>query len=86
MIKLPRRSSVFILVECVGDGLVVSENDELSGFQHMMEMSHGFVDYHQFSVISAVFVLHWAELHGEESEGLPGILHAVLQYGCHGKC
>jgi hypothetical protein len=49
-------------------------------------MLHGFVDYHQFSVISTVFLLCWAKLHGEESEGLPGILHTFLQYGSHGGC
>jgi len=42
------------------------------------DMSHGFVDYHQFPVISTEFLLRWAKLLGEESEGLPGILHALL--------
>ena len=45
-----------------------------------------FVDYHHFRVISTVFLLHWVELLGEESKGLPGILHALLQYGSYGGC
>ena len=43
------------------------------------DMLYSFVDCHQFPVISTVFLLCWAKLLGEESEGLPGILHTLLQ-------
>jgi hypothetical protein len=33
------------------------------------DMMHGFVDYHQFPVISTVFLLRWAKVLGEENEG-----------------
>jgi hypothetical protein len=51
----------------------------------MAEMLYDLIDCQQlFSVISAAFVLGWVESLGEESEGLPGVLDALLQHGTHG--
>jgi hypothetical protein len=43
MIELPQLAFVPLLMEGVGDGLVVGE-DKVEGFQHMAEMLYGLVD------------------------------------------
>jgi hypothetical protein len=41
MVKLARRTFVPLLLEGVGDRLVVREDDEVAGFHHVSEMLHG---------------------------------------------
>jgi hypothetical protein len=71
MVKLTRRTFDPLLLEGVGYRLVVREDDELAGFQHVAEMLHGFVDRKQLPIICAIFLFRRAELSGEEGEGLP---------------
>jgi hypothetical protein len=79
--ELPRRALVPFLLEGVGDGLMVSEDDEVAHFQHVAVMLHGLVDSQQLSIAGAVFLLCWVELLGEECEGLPGVVNTLLQHG-----
>jgi hypothetical protein len=69
------------LLEGVSDGFVVGEDDEISGFQHVTAVFHGFVDRQEFSVVGAVLLLRRTELLGEE-----GMLNTLLEYGAHGCC
>jgi hypothetical protein len=50
----------------------------VTGFQHMAEVSHSFVNRQELSVVSAVFSLCGTELPGEECEGLPDVHHLLL--------
>jgi hypothetical protein len=44
VIELPWLAFVLLLLEGVGDGLVVGEDDEVSRFQHMVEMLYSFIN------------------------------------------
>jgi hypothetical protein len=44
VVELPRRAFAPLLLKGVGNGLMVSEDDEVTRFQHMAEMLYGFVD------------------------------------------
>jgi hypothetical protein len=44
---------------------MVSEDDEVTRFQHVAEMLHGLVDSQQLPIVGAVFLLYRVEL-GEE--------------------
>jgi hypothetical protein len=50
---------------------MIREDHEMVSFQHVAEVFHGFVYSQQNAIVSAVFLLCWVELLGEESEGLP---------------
>jgi hypothetical protein len=63
---------------------VAGEDDEVARFQHVAEMLYGLVDGQQLAVVSAVFLLGRVEFLGEEEEGLPGVLDALLQHSIHG--
>jgi hypothetical protein len=65
---------------------MVSENDEVTRFQHVAEMLHGLVDSQLLSILGAVFLLCRVELLGEECQWLPGVVDALLQHGTHGEC
>jgi hypothetical protein len=78
-------SFVPLLLEGVGDGLVVGVDDEAARFQHMTEMFYGLVYGQQLEVVSAVFLLDRVEFLEEESEGLPGSFDTLLKYGIHGR-
>jgi hypothetical protein len=85
MAELPRWAFVPFLLEGVGDGLMVSEDeDEVARFQHVAEMLHGLVDSEQLPILGAAFLLCQVELLGEECEGMPGVVDKLLQYGTHG--
>jgi hypothetical protein len=84
MLKLPRWASVPLLVEGVGDRLMVGEDDEVARFQHVIEMVYGLVNDQQLAVVCAVFLLGRIEFFGGGGEGLPGVLDSLLQNGTHG--
>jgi hypothetical protein len=63
---------------------VVGKDDELARFQHVAEMLYGLVDGQQLVVLCTVLLLGRVDLPGEESEGLPGVLDALLQHGTQG--
>jgi hypothetical protein len=69
VVELQRREFVRLLLEGVGDGLMVSEDGEVARFQHVTEMLHGLVDSQQLSIVGALFLLGWVQLPGEEGEG-----------------
>jgi hypothetical protein len=73
MDELPLSTFFPLLLQSVGDGLIVGEYNEVARFQHVTEMRHGLADGQQLSVICAVFLLNRAEFLGE-GEGLPGVL------------
>jgi hypothetical protein len=60
------------------------EDEEVERFHHVAEMLYCLVDGQQLGVLCAVFLAGRVELLGKESEGLPGVLDALLQYGTHG--
>jgi hypothetical protein len=67
-----------LLLEFKGDRFLIGENDEVVGLQYVAEMFHRLVDRQQLPVVGAILLLSGAVLPGEECEGLPGILHALL--------
>jgi hypothetical protein len=62
----------------------VVREDEVTRFQHVAEMLHGFVDGQQLTVVGAVLLLRRVEFLLKEGEGLPGVLEPSLQHGTHG--
>jgi hypothetical protein len=71
-------------VEGEDERLVVCHDGEVSGFQHVAEVLHSLVDSQELSVVGTVFLLCRAELLGKEGEGLPDVLHLLLEDGTHG--
>jgi hypothetical protein len=63
-----------LLLEGVGDELMVSEDEEVAHFQHVMEMLHSLIDCQQLSIVGAVFLPGRIELLGEEGKGLQALL------------
>jgi hypothetical protein len=57
MVELPWGAFVPILLEGVGDGLVVGEDGEVASFQHMAEMLYGLADGKQLAIVGAVLLL-----------------------------
>jgi hypothetical protein len=47
-------------------------------------MLYGLLVGQQLAVVCVVFLLGPVEYLGEEGEGLPGVLDALLQHGTHG--
>jgi hypothetical protein len=78
-----RGEHVPLLLEGVGDGFVVGEDDEVARFQHMAEMLYDLVDDQVLAIVGAVLLLGRVEFFGE-GEGLPGFLEALLEHGTHG--
>jgi hypothetical protein len=62
---------------------MVGEDDE-ARFQHVAEMLYGLAYGQKLAVVCAIFLLDRVAFFGEEGEGLPGILDALLQHGTHG--
>jgi hypothetical protein len=56
VVELPWWAFVPLLLEGVGDGLLV-EDGEMARFQHMAEMLYGFVYGQQLAVVGAVLLL-----------------------------
>jgi hypothetical protein len=73
VVELLRWASVLFLLEGVGDGFMVSEDDELARFQHVAEMLLALVDSQQPSIVGALFPLGRVQLLGDECKGLPGV-------------
>jgi len=71
-------------VEGEGEKLVVRQDSEMMGLQHVPEVLHCFVDCQELRVVCTVLLLCWAELPGEEGKWLPDVLHALLEDGTHG--
>jgi hypothetical protein len=65
-------------VEGEGEGLVIGEDYEMSGFQHVSKVPHSLTYRQELSVVSAVLLLCWAQLPGGEGERLPGGLYSLL--------
>jgi len=63
---------------------VVRQDGEVPGLQHVTEVFHGFINRQEFSVIGAVLLLGRAQLPGEKGEGLPDVLHSLLEDGTNG--
>jgi hypothetical protein len=78
MVELPRRAFVPLLLEDVGNGLVVGEDCEVVRFQHMAEMLYGLVYGQQLAIVGAVLLLGRIELFREECEWLSGVLDVLL--------
>jgi hypothetical protein len=68
VIELSRRTFVPLLLEGIGNRLMISDDDEVTRFQHVLLMLHGLVDTQQLPILSAVFLLSWVELLGEECQ------------------
>ena len=62
-----------------GERFVVSQDG-----QHVTEVPHGLIDCQELPVVSTVLLLCRAKLPGEEGEGLPDVLHPLLEDGTHG--
>ena len=56
---------------------MVRQDGEMTGFQHVADMSHSLIYLQVLPVVSAVFLLRRAELSGEEGEELPDTLHLL---------
>lgn len=63
---------------------IVGEYEEVARFQHIVQMLYGLVYGQQFVIVCALFLLGRVKILGEESEGLLGVLDALLQHGTHG--
>jgi hypothetical protein len=63
---------------------MVSEDDEMTRFQHVVELLHGLVDSQLLPIVSAVFLLCRVELLGEECQWLRGVVDTMLQQGIYG--
>jgi hypothetical protein len=57
VVQLLWRAFIPLLLEGVGDGLMVREDGEVELFQHVMEMLYGLIDSQQFVIVGAVFLL-----------------------------
>jgi hypothetical protein len=57
---------------------VIHEDQEMASFQYVAEVLHGLVYSQQFAIVSAVFLLCWIELPGEESEGVSIVANTLL--------
>jgi hypothetical protein len=55
----------------------------MARFQYVAVLLYGLVGGQRFTVVCAAFLLGRVEFLGEEGEGLPGILDALLQHGNH---
>ena len=71
-------------MEGEGERLVVRQDGEMPGLQHVTEVPHGLIDRQELPVVGAVFLLCWTQLLGEEGGGLPEVLHPLLKDGIHG--
>jgi len=71
-------------VEGEGEGLLVRQDDEMLGLQHVTEVPHGLIDRKELPVINTVLLLCRVQILGEEREGLPDVLHTLLEDGTHG--
>jgi len=69
-------------VEGEGERLVVRQDGEMTGLQHVPEVLH-FVDFQEITVVGTVILLCRAE-HPGEHKWLPGVLHALLEDDTHG--
>jgi hypothetical protein len=78
MFELPWGAFVPLLLEGVGDGLVVGEDGEVASFQQMAEILYGLVDGKQLAIVGAVFLLGRNEFLREEGEWLPCVLDVLL--------
>jgi hypothetical protein len=80
VIELPRLAFVPLLLEGVGNRLMVSEDHEVTRFQHVAKMLHG----QKLPIVGAVCFLCRVELLGEECQWLSGVVNTLLQHGTHG--
>jgi hypothetical protein len=64
---------------------MVSEDDEVTRFQHVAEMLHGLIDSQQLPIVGAVFLLCRVEFLGEECQCLSGVVDTFLQHDTHDK-
>ena len=71
-------------MEGEGERFVVRHDGEMPGLQHVTEVPHGLVVRQELPVVSTVLLLCRAKLPGEEGEGLPDVLHPLLEDGTHG--
>jgi hypothetical protein len=55
IITLPGRAFIPLLLEVIGDRLIVGEDDEMACFQHVAEMLYGLVYGQQLVVLCAIF-------------------------------
>ena len=72
------------MVEGEGELFVVRQDGEMPVLQHVTEVPHGLIDLQELRVVSTVIWLCRAQLPGEKGEGLPGVLHPLLEDGTHG--
>ena len=79
-----RGEHVRFLVEGKGEWLVVRQDGEMPGLQHVMEVLHSLIHCQELPVVSTVFLLCWTQLPGEEGEGLADVLHLLLEDSTHG--
>ena len=61
---------------------MVSEYKKLTAFDKVPKVFDGEVDGQQFTIEGAVLCLCWAELLGEERDGVPSPVNVLLQYCC----
>jgi hypothetical protein len=69
---------ILFLLEGVYERLMVSEDREVTCFQHVAEVPDGLVDGQKFSVVRAVLPLGGVELPREECQTLPNFVDPLL--------
>jgi len=84
LIELAWCAVVPLLVEGEGERFVVRQDGEMPGLRHVKEVPQNLVDCQKLPVVGTLFLLCRAELPGEEGEGLPDVLHPLLENGTHG--
>jgi len=63
---------------------VVRQYGEMPGLHHVTKVPHRLVNRQEVPVVGTVFLLCRAQFPGEEGEGLPDVLHPLLEDGTHG--
>jgi hypothetical protein len=71
-------------VEGEGERFMVRQDGEMPGLQHVLKVPHSLINRQEFPVVCTVVLLGRAQLSGEECEGLPDVLHPLLEDGIHG--
>jgi len=62
---------------------VIGKDDKRTAFNHMSEVSDGFVHCQKLAVLRTVLLLRGAELMRVESQGLSSVAYTLLQGGAN---
>ena len=73
-----------LLVEGEGEWFVVRQDGEVPGLRHVPKVPHSLINSQEFPVLCAVLWLSRTQLSGEICEGLPDVLHPLLENDTHG--